>query len=52
MAKQFILSSLLLTLDICALRAFALQPEAVLFAALGVITLPFFLSSALTLRGE
>jgi hypothetical protein len=52
MYKQLILSSLLLTLDICALRAYALQPEAVVFALLALAVLPFFLSSALALRGE
>lgn len=52
MYKQLLLSSLLLTLDICALRAFALQPEAVVFALLAMLTLPFFLSAALALRGE
>ena len=52
MYKQLLLSSLLLTLDIVALRMFALQPEALIFAALAIATLPFFLSSALALRGE
>jgi hypothetical protein len=52
MVKQFFLSSLLLTLDIIGLRMFALQPEALIFAALGFATLPFFLSSALEIRGE
>lgn len=52
MYRTFILSSLLLSLDIIGLGEFALQPEAVVFAALGFATLPFFLSSALALRGE
>jgi hypothetical protein len=52
MVKQFFLSSLLLTLDIIGLRMFALQPEALIFAVLAIATLPFFLSSAIALRGE
>jgi hypothetical protein len=52
MYKQLILSSVLLALDVIGLSKFALQPEAVIFAALGFATLPFFLSSALSLRGE
>jgi hypothetical protein len=52
MFAQFILSILLLALDIIGLRMFALQSEALIFAALAIATLPFFLSSALSLRGE
>jgi hypothetical protein len=52
MYKQLILSSTLLALDIVALRAYALQPEAVVFAALAIATIPFFLSAALAIRGE
>lgn len=52
MYRTFLLSSALLALDICAIRAYALQPEALIFAALGFATLPFFLFSALAIRGE
>jgi hypothetical protein len=52
MYRTLILSILLLSLDIIGLRVYALQPEALIFAALAIATLPFFLSSALTLRGE
>lgn len=52
MFTQFILSALLLALDIVALRMHALQPEAVVFALLAMLTLPFFISSALQIRGE
>ena len=52
MVNQFFLSSFLLLLDIIGLRAFALQPEALIFAVLALSVLPFFLSSALAIRGE
>lgn len=52
MYKTLILSTLLLSLDIIGLSEFALQPEAVVFAALGFATLPFFISAALAIRGE
>lgn len=52
MFKQFILSTLLLAFDVVALRCFAHQPEAVVFALLATLTLPFFIVSGLEIRGE
>lgn len=44
--KAFFLSFALLCFDALALRAFAGQPEAIIFAALATLTLPFFLRAA------
>jgi len=52
MITQFILSTLLLAFDVVALKCFAHQPEAVAFALLATLTLPFFMLAGIQLRGE
>lgn len=47
--KTFFLSFTLLCFDTLALRAFAGQPEAVIFAILATLTLPIFLRAAVSL---
>jgi hypothetical protein len=49
MLKQFLLSFLLLTVDVIGLQAYAGEPDAFFFAGLFFLAAPFFMESVISL---